>query len=384
MTAPRVQPDTKTGAEAPGPIAMFRVRMSEEAIARVTAVLRSGYVGEGPVVKEFETAFGGVSGAPWNLGVNSGTSALHLAVILAGVGAGDEVITTAQTMMATSHAILMQGARPVFADVQRGTGNLDPRDIEHRITDRTRAILPVHWGGYPCDLEEIHAIAARHGLTVIEDAAHALGATYQGRPVGSLSALTCFSFQAIKHVTSGDGGMLSLLDEGRKIEGARLRWFGIDRDLRTPSVLGEPDWNVTRLGFKYQMNDVAAAIGVANLRDLAASLARRRSIAARYAERLRDVPGVTLLERRPDRESAYWLFTLLVERREAFILMLRRHRIAASVVHLRIDRHDLYGGRRSDLPSLDRFDEAQVSLPVHEGLAHADVERVIAAVRGGW
>jgi perosamine synthetase len=366
------------------PINMFRVNVCEEAIERVANVLRSGYIGEGPLVKDLEKSFAKVSGAPWNVAVNSGTSALHLGVILAGVGPGDEVITTAQTMIATSHVILMQHATPVFADIQVKTGNLDPEDIEHRITERTKAILVVHWGGYPCDMEEIHAIAKKFNLVVVEDAAHAIGATYKGRTIGSISPITCFSFQAIKHITSGDGGMLSLVGEENKIEASRLRWFGIDRDLRKPSVLGEAEWNVTRLGFKYQMNDIAAAIALANLNHLHDILSRRREIAKRYRTGLAKVPGITLLESMPDRESAFWLFTLLVDRRFQFLRMLQSKKIYASVVHLRIDRNDLYGGKRQDLPNLDRFTEAHVSLPVHEGLSEDEVEYVIESVKQGW
>ncbi|MCR4336256.1 MAG: aminotransferase class I/II-fold pyridoxal phosphate-dependent enzyme, partial [Candidatus Omnitrophica bacterium] len=233
------------------PIQMFRVNICDRAIERAVSVLKSGYVGQGPVVDELEKYFKDVSGAPYNVTVNSGTSALHLAVILAGVNRGDEVITTAQTMMATSHAILMQGAKPVFADVQLSSGNIDPMDIEHRITKKTKAILVVHWAGCPCDMDEIHSLARRHNLMVIEDAAHAIGATYKGRPIGSISPMTCFSFQAIKHVTGGDGGMLSLLNEENKIFASRLRWFGIDRDQRKPTLLGEHEWDVTQLGYKY-------------------------------------------------------------------------------------------------------------------------------------
>lgn len=365
-------------------INMFQVNVSEAAIEQVVKVLRSGYIGEGSKVKEFEAAFAKVSGATWNLAVNSGTSALHLAVNLAGVKAGDEVITTAQTMMATSHAILMQQAKPVFADVQFETGNIDPQDIEHRITERTKAILVVHWAGYPCDMDEIWAIARKHNLMVIEDAAHAIGATYKGRPIGSISPITCFSFQAIKHITSGDGGMLSLLNEDNKIWGARLRWFGIDRDMRQPTVLGEPEWNVTRLGFKYQMNNIAAAIGLENLGHLDEILSRRRQIAAQYQNKLANVSGLTLLKDSADRESAYWLFTLQVERRVDFLRMLQARGIYASVVHLRIDRNDLYGGQRQDLPNLDRFTELHVSLPIHEGLSNDDVSYIIEAVKSGW
>lgn len=365
-------------------INMFRVNMYDEAVARAVAVLRSGFIGEGPVVKELEASFSKVSGARWNLAVNSGTSALHLAVILAGVDASDEVITTAQTMMATSHAILMQRATPVFADIQLATGNIDPQDIEHRITERTKALLVVHWAGYPCDMDEIKEIADRHGLVVLEDAAHAIGATYRGRPIGSISPITCFSFQAIKHVTGGDGGMLSLSRESDKTEASRLRWFGIDRDMRKPNLLGEPEWDVTQLGFKYHMNDIAAAIAVGNLTHLPEILARHRQISQSYRSALAHVPGLSLLESKPDRESSAWMFTVLVERRLDFLRMLQSHGVFASVVHLRIDRNSIYGGERRDLPNLERFTEMHVSLPVHTGLTDDDVQYVVAAIRQGW
>ncbi len=365
-------------------IDMFRVNVCEESIENAVKVLRSGYIGEGPMVRKLEEEFRGISGAPGCLAVNSGTSALHLAVILAGVGAGDEVVTTAQTMMATSHAILMQRGIPVFADVQQSTGNIDPNDIEHRVTPRTRAILAVHWAGYPCDMDEIHTVAARNGLAVIEDAAHAIGATYKGRPIGSVSPMTCFSLQAIKHVTGGDGGMIALTNEEHRIRGARLRWFGIDRELRKPNILGEPEWNVTELGFKYQMNDIAAAVALGNLRRLGEMLAHRRRVAAAYRDGLAWVPGLSLLESLPDRESAYWIFTVLVEKREEFLRMLKDHGIHASVVHLRIDRNDLYGGERRDLPNLDRFTERHVSLPMHEGISPGDVQYIIESIRQGW
>ncbi len=366
------------------PIAMFHVRVDNTAVDRVAAVLRSGYIGEGPAVKELEQGFRAVSGTPWNLAVNSGTSALHLALILAGVGSGDEVITTAQTMMATSHSIMMQGAKPVFADIQPETGNLDPADVERRVTPRSKAILPVHWAGLPCDMDEIHAVGRRHGLAVIEDAAHAIGASYKGQPIGSLSNATCFSLQAIKHVTSGDGGMLTLTHEADRDEGARLRWFGIDRDRRKETLLGEAEWLVTRLGYKYQMNDIAASVGLANLPGLGASLSRRRAIAARYRAGLSAVPGISLLRADQDRESAHWIYTLLVERRDDCVRHLRGKNIHPSVVHLRIDRHPLYGGLRADLAGLDWFTDRHLSLPIHDALTDDEVEFVIEALREGW
>ena len=365
-------------------IAMFRPHVSERAITRVVDILRSGWIGEGPVVAEFEEAFRQRIGAPYAVAVNSGTSALHLAVALTGAGPGDEVITTAQTMMATSHAILMQHARPVFADVQYLTGNIDPADIAHRITPRTKCLVVVHWAGHPCDMDEIHAVAAAHGLPVIEDAAHAVGAVYKGRPVGSMSPYTCFSFQAIKHITSGDGGMVTLTSPDKYDEARRRRWFGIDRANRIPSILGEPAWNVTEVGYKYHMNDIAAALGLEHLGELAAILDRRAAIAARYRQALARVPGITLFTSGDDRRSAHWLFTLHVERRTDFAAMMRAKGIAASVVHLRIDTNDVFGGLRPDLPALAKFTETHMSIPVHEFLTDGDVERVIRAIEGGW
>ncbi len=365
-------------------IEMFKPYVNEKAMELVKQVLRSGYIGEGPRVKEFEQKMGSRVGSSFPVVVNSGTSALHLAVQLAGVKPGDEVITTAQTMLASTTAILMAGATPVYADVEYATGNILAADISRHVTDRTRAILAVDWAGYPCDWDAILAVAQKHHLVAIEDAAHALGATYKEKPVGAVAPITCFSFQAIKHLTTGDGGMVcvsSAEDHGRA---AQLRWFGIDRYKRKPSVLGEPEWNVTELGYKYHMNDIAAAIGLGNLEDMDWILQRRSEIVAAYRTELASVPGVQLFERQSDRQSADWLFSIHVERREAFCRMMAAKDIMASVVHLRIDRNDLCGGERGDLPELAHFTETHVSLPLHTGLSDDDVRRVIEAVRGGW
>jgi len=363
---------------------MFKPYVNDRAAALVVDVLRSGWVGEGPRVKEFEQRLGNRVGARYPVAVNSGTTALHMAVQLAGVQPGDEVITTAQTMLATTTAVLMAGARPVYADVEYGTGNLAVDDIRRRVTERTRAILAVDWGGYPCDWDAIKAVVSARGLALIEDAAHSLGATYKGVPVGAVAPFTCFSFQAIKHLTTGDGGMVCVPTQDAYERASRMRWFGIDRARRTPSVLGEPEWNVTELGYKYHMNDVAAALGLGNLEDLDAILERRRTIVARYRESLAGVPGVTLFERHPDRQSADWLFSIHVPRREQFCRMMAAQGITTSVVHLRIDRNAICGGERPDLPELARFTETHVSLPLHPYLTDEEVQRVTEAVRGGW
>ncbi len=362
----------------------FHTSISPRAIALAEETLRSTFVSEGRRAQQFESRLAEQLGLIGPVVVNSGTSALHLALAIAGVGPGDEVILPAQTFVATGMAILMQRATPVFADIQPQTGNLDPDSVRGKITARTRAIMPVHWAGYPCDMDEINDVADEHGLIVVEDAAHALGAEYRGRPVGALSRFTCFSFQTIKHLTTGDGGALCCLRDEDCREARRRRWFGIDRERDRPSVLGERVYHLTEVGYKYHMNDLAAALGLGNLEDFPAQLARRRGIAARYRRELADVPGLTLLESREDRRSADWLFTILVDRREAFVEHLARHGVPASVVHLRIDRNGVFGGLRGDLPGQAQFDCRQVSLPIHPGLTDEDLDQVCAAVRQGW
>ena len=365
-------------------IAMFKPYVSRRATELVTEVLKSGWVGEGPRVQEFEARIGGMVGSQFPVAVNSGTTALHLALLTAGIKPRDEVITTAQTMLATTQAILAVGAAPVYADVQYETGNLAPRDIAGRVTSRTKAILAVDWGGYPCDYDEILGIARDHGIVLIEDAAHALGATYHGKPVGSVCPYTCFSFQAIKHLTTGDGGLVCVPGQREYNTAIRLRWFGIDRFKRQPSILGEPVWDVTELGYKFHMNDVAAAIGLGNLADWEFILSRRHHIAARYRNDLCGIPGVQLFARQDDRSSADWLFSAHVERREDFCRAMTSRGIQVSVVHLRIDRNTICGGERGDLPNLSRFTETHVSLPLHPLLTDDDVTQVIDAVGAGW
>ena len=363
-------------------VPIFAVYVSERAIERAVATLRSGYIGDGPVVREFEAQVAQFTQARHAVAVNSGTSALSLA--LAGVGPDDEVVTTAQTFVATSHVILARGARPVYADVQYLTGNIDPGDIPRRITSRTKAILPVHWAGYPCDMDEILAVADQRGLPVIEDAAQALGATYHGRPIGSLPTVACFSFQAVKQLTTVDGGMLCTQDDDAAESARRRRWFGIDRAKRRPTLLGEPAWDITEPGYKYHMNDVAAALGTAHMDELSTIHARLGQIDARYRDALADVPGLTLFDAAPDREGAFFTFCVHVERRDDFAHAVRSRGVDASVVHLRIDTNTVFGPLRTDLPQLDRLTETMICLPLHYRLTDDDVDDVIDAVRTGW
>jgi perosamine synthetase len=367
-----------------GLIPMFSTFVHPQAAGQVAAVLASGLLSEGRVVREFEARLGAELGLPHPATVNSGTSALHLALEVAGVQPGDEVLLAPQTFIASGTTVLQAGATPVFADIQYDTGNLDPADLESRITPRTRAIMAVHWGGYPCDLAEIQAVADRHGLVVIEDAAHALGATYRGRPIGTLSDFTCFSFQAIKHLTTGDGGAVCTLTPERARELHARRWFGIDRAHSPASELGERQYDLTQLGYKYHLSDYNAALGLANLAGLAERLARRRQVAEQYRRELAAVPGLTLFRQEPDRTSAHWLFGLHVEQRLNFIRHLHAAGISASVVHVGIDHNTLFGGKRADLHRQRRFDETQIHIPLHDALSDEQVQHIIAVIKQGW
>lgn len=365
-------------------ITFFHTTVSDESIELATKVLASTHLSEGRMVGLFEETLAVRLGLRNPVAVNSGTAALHLALAIAGVGPGDEVILPPQTFIATGLVVLMQGATPVFADIQVETGNIDPEAIRQKLTPRTKAIIPVHWAGYPCDMDEIHAIAGEHSLTVIEDAAHALGSTYKGRPVGTLSPYTAFSFQAIKHLTTGDGGALCCREDAAHREARKRRWFGIDRDNSPQSILGERQYDVSSVGYKYHLNDLGAAVGLGNIDRAIAALGRRREIAQNYRLEFGAVPGLRLLDAADDRSSANWLFTILVEDRLGFVTALRDRGIPASVVHQRIDRNSVFGGVRRDLPNQSCFDDRQVSLPVHDGLTPDDVDGIIRAVQAGW
>lgn len=362
----------------------FQTSISQKAITNAIEVLRTGWLSEGKVVKRFEDALVNEFGIVNPVTLNSGTAALHMALVVAGVKFGDEVILPAQTFVATGIAILMQGATPVFSDIQDTTGNISPESIKKKITEKTKAIIPVHWGGYPCDMEEINFIAREKNLIVIEDAAHALGALYENRPTGSTSRFTAFSFQAIKLLTTGDGGALACLEEKDASRAKVLRWFGIDRVNSKPSVLGEREYDICEYGYKYHLNDLAAAVGLGNLETLPRQLVRRREIACRYQDAFKKIIGLKLLSYRDDRMSAYWLFTMLVENREDFILSMKRNGVPTSVVHLRIDNNSIFGGITPGLTGQERFDRMQVSLPIHAELSDEDVDLVIKSVKTGW
>lgn len=366
------------------PIPIYTTYIHPCAQKMVSETLESTYISEGKKVKEFEDRLSINLGLVNPVALNSGTTALHLAMVLADVKEGDEVICSAQTFVASALVVVQQRAKPVFADIKYETGNIDPPSIKEKITERTKAIIAVHWAGMPCDMDEIHSIAKEHGLAVIEDAAHAPGATYKGRFIGSISDYTCFSFQAIKHVTTGDGGAIACLKKEKANEAFTRRWFGIDRTQSKPSILGEREYDISLLGFKYHLNDYGAALGLANLSDINERLNWLRQKAAYYRNELNDVPGIHLWDLPSDRESSWWLFGMHVENRLSFIEALADRGVAASVVHQRIDRNSIFGGADESLINQKRFDETQIHIPLHSTMTDEQTEHVIKAIKKGW
>jgi perosamine synthetase len=354
------------------------------ATEEVSKVLASTFLSEGEVVKQFERSLEEQLGLKNCVTLNSGTAALHLALVIAGIKEGDEVIIPAQTFIATGLVVLQQKAIPVFADIDYNTGNISVESFRSKITPRTRAVIPVHWAGYPCDMMEINRIAKENNIVVIEDAAHALGATYNDKPIGTLSDLTCFSFQAIKHLTTGDGGAVCCATPALFEDAMTKRWFGINRDKAVKSEIGERAYNVSEFGFKYHLNNYAAALGLANLKGFDERLTARRKLADYYTSELSQVPGIQLFENKTDRESAWWLFGMHVEKRLGFMRRLHADDISASVVHQRIDRNSVFGGVRSDLVNQKKFDETQVHIPIHDDITMEDAERVVAVIKKGW
>lgn len=362
-------------------ITLFWPYISKRVASALAEVLSTRWIGQGPKVDDLEQKFSGLTRATHSVAVNSCTSALHLSLILAGVQEGDEVVTTPLTCSATNIPILYCRAKPVFADLKEETLNIDPGSVASHITKKTKTILAVHWGGEPCDLDEIHRIAQKHDLPVVEDAAHALGATYHGKPIGSISNFTCFSFQAIKQITSGDGGMLTLQDPAHAKRAKLLRWYAMDRTCKGDIY---EKHQIREVGFKYHMNDIVATMAMVQLDDLVDINKRRGQLVDRYRTGLAGVAGLTLLRQNPDRESGNWLFTVLVKKREAFMKKLASEEIETSLVHVRCDLIPIFGGRRQPLPVMDRLEKEYVCIPLHNRLADDDIGKVIRVIRSGW
>lgn len=367
-----------------------RQSISEEDIQAVVDVLRSDWLTTGPKVGEFEEALAAWVGAKYAVAFSSGTAALHGAAFAAGLKPGDEAITSPLTFAATANCVLYQGARPVFADVSPDTLNLDPDRFVERITTSTRAVLPVDYSGHPADLDPIHALAERHGLIVIEDACHALGAEYDGRRTGSVAHMSVFSFHPVKHLATGEGGMVTT-DRADLAESLRrFRNHGISSDARQRQASGQWHYEMVALGFNYRLTDVACALGLSQLKKLEANLARRREIAARYTAAFRSLRGVLTPSVRPNVNPAWHLYPIRVnpeqlntDRAHVF-RALRAEHIGVNVHYIPVHLHPYYrhrfGHRGGEYPVAEAAYGQLISLPMFHGMTDQDVQDVIAAV----
>lgn len=347
--------------------------MAPSVIGKLKKTLYSGYIGQGEQVTLFEKELAAFLKNPNVLTVNSGTSALTLAIHLAGVGRGDNVVSSPMTCTATNWPIVTQGSTISWADIDPNVGNVTPATIKKAITKKTKAIMVVDWGGYPCDIDGIRSIAG--GIPIIEDAAHAFGAVYKEKMVGNSADFTCFSFQAIKHVTAGDGGLLSVRNARDHYRGKLLRWYGIDREKRSQYDRIEVD--VTECGYKFHMNDIDATIGRENLKHVKEILAKHRDNAAFYRKSL---PKQVLLRENPNYQSSYWLFTIKVPDVKTFISFMAQKGIMVSQVHRRNDTHPAVSTFLKSLPGVDAFTRSMVCIPCGWWIGTQDRKRISDSV----
>ena len=362
-------------------------------IDEVIDSLESGWLGTGPKVARFEEAVRTYKECSHAVAVNSCTAALHLSLLTAGVGPGDEVITTPLTFCATVNAIIHTGATPVLADVDPVTMNIDPAEIERRVTPRTRAIVPVHFAGRACAMDEIMAIADRHQLVVIEDAAHAIETTYRGRPAGTIGDFGCLSFYVTKNVCTGEGGMILTASDAHAARLKTLALHGLSRDAwRRFSDDGYRHYAVVEAGFKYNMMDLQAALGIHQLARVEHNWHVRRSHWTHYDEALRSQPVTTpaATDADPDSRHAHHLYTLLVDEettglsRDALLESMQTAGVGVGVHYLAVPEHpyyqERYGWRPEAWPNAMRIGRSTLSLPLSPALTVADVDRVVAAV----
>ena len=334
-------------------IPVFRPNYGKEEVDAIRKVLLSGWVGLGSKTEEFEKRFAAYIGVPYAIALNSATAALHLSLLAANIGSGDEVIVPSLTFVSTAHAVLYVGAKPIFADIDQDSLCLSPGDVEKKITKRTRAIIPVHYGGHPCDMDRIMAIAKRHKLTIIEDASHACGSVYQGKKIGSISPFTCFSFHAVKNLATGDGGMVTVKDKNTAEHLRRLRWVGISTNtwerLETISKARKKPYKaygwyyeVKELGYKYHMNDINAALGLVQLDKLDESNKKRRQLASQYTNALKELPQVQCPIIKQGMLSAQHNYVIRCLNRDGLRLYLKERNISSGVHYIPVHLHPFY------------------------------------------
>ena len=366
-------------------IVLFYPHVSELAKSSVMDTLNSRWIGQGPKVKIFEENFSKkfASNLP-AIAVGSGTDALHLSYMLAGLKPGDEVIAPLFTCTATNIPFLYMGIKINFADVGINTMNMDTNHVRQLMSDKVKAIICVHYGGLPCDMDELQSIANEWNIPIIEDAAHAVGAKYKGIDIGSISDFTMFSFQAIKHITTGDGGMLIIKNKDLIDKAERIRWFGIDRKSKQAGIWEN---DITEIGYKYQMTDIAAAMGIASLSEFDDQSQIRKSLFQVYEEELAGCERLRIIgSGYKDREHAAWLFTVIVEERYKLQEKLRDNNIESNQVHFRNDRYSIFKEFTNGkvFPNMDKIEDDYLVLPLHTKMTVEDARRVCSVIKSGW
>lgn len=366
--------------------------IEEAEIAEMVASMKSGWLGTGPKVAQFEKEFAAYKNLPHAAAVNSCTAALHLSLLAAGLQPGDEVITTPLTFCATVNAILHAGAKPVLADIDPETMNIDPRQVEARLTSRTRAVLPVHFAGRACDMDALGEIVSRHKLKLIEDCAHALETEFKGRKAGTFGDFGCFSFYVTKNITTGEGGMVVTRSAEDLATIKILALHGMSKDAwKRFSDEGYKHYQVVAAGFKYNMMDLQAAIGLHQLRRIEPYWRRRQEIWQRYDAAFADLPLGLPASPEPNTRHGLHLYTVLVDEaraglsRDAFLDAMTAQNIGVGVHYLSVPEHPYYqqtlGWRAEDFPHARRVGRQTVSLPLSAKLSDGDVADVITAVR---
>jgi len=358
--------------------------IDETDIQAVVDVLRSKWLTTGPIVPKFEKAFAAYVGAKYAVAVSSGTAALHTAMFALGINPGDEVIVPPITFVATANAVAFQGGTPVFADVEADTLLIDPKRVEDKITSRTKAIIAVDYAGQPCDYDTLRSLASKHGLALVDDGCHALGARYKDRNVGTLADLTVFSFHPVKHITTGEGGMITTDDSNLAERMRRFRNHGIDADHASRAEQGTWYYEMTELGYNYRITDFQCALGLSQLEKLPSFVQRRREIAGLYDREFASVKGLTPLYTCPDVMNSYHLYVIRVKERDRIFAQLRKKGIGVNVhyfpVHLQPYYRKHFGTGEGLCPVAEEAYRHILSLPMFPQLTDEQTNYVISSI----